>query len=104
MLKPALLTTLALAIAAPAMATDAFSPGHNTLARIAGVDPAMFTTADLQRLIQAQREGDQAKVNHILNTTFAPGEVISITYVPGYEFDTYAEDAPAVGRAATVTN
>ncbi|SLN12948.1 hypothetical protein PSA7680_00227 [Pseudoruegeria aquimaris] len=82
MLKPALFTALVLAAASPALAAEPHSPGHLTLARIAGVAPGQFSNADLQRLIAAQRAGDAALVDHILNTSFAPGEVISITHVP----------------------
>ncbi|SLN48800.1 hypothetical protein PSA7680_02523 [Pseudoruegeria aquimaris] len=59
--------------------------GKAQLAAEAGVDPADFTIAQLERLIQAQREEDDEEVRFILSQagTFTDNGVVSTSSVPG---------------------
>ncbi|MEF3048622.1 hypothetical protein [Pseudotabrizicola sp. L79] len=58
---------LAAALSGGAAMAQSVSPGVAQLAAIAGVSSEGFTQAQLTRLINAQRDGDQEQINFILS-------------------------------------
>ena len=59
------------------------SAGDAQLARIAGVEPGLYTTAELVRLIDAQRDNDNEEVDFILSGTNRATETPSSVVSPG---------------------
>lgn len=102
MLKTATLLALALSLGTPALAGDTVSPGQRKLAEIAGVQPGVYSQAQLQQLINAQRDNDRARVNFILNSAVPVYETISSRHVPTAGQQTLAKSAGVeVGRYST---
>ncbi len=102
MLKTASLLALALSFTTPAFAGDTVSPGQRKLAEIAGVQPGVYSQAQLQQLIDAQRDGNRARVNFILNSAVPLHETISSRHVPTSGQQTLAQSAGVeVGRYST---
>lgn len=68
MLNKLFATATALTLVA-ATAASAITPGQAQLANAAGVTPGQFEQAQINQLLKAERDGDQARVQFILSNS-----------------------------------